>query len=125
MTFSWVQRRKGRSGPRGAHACPPAAMPMKRRRASPGIGTPRAAGLIDSIAHQTAEGSESPDGAAPGGHPRKLNLEDAVIFGVAAGSMALTCLGGVYYENAPGEKRRGMQKFLDAYRGELARGRGG
>ena len=101
-----------------------AAAGITGNRDTTGCGDNFVGGLIDSIAHQTAEGSESPDGAAPGGHPRKLNLEDAVIFGVAAGSMALTCLGGVYYENAPGEKRRGMQKFLEAYRGELARGRG-
>ena len=103
-------------------------------RDTTGCGDNFAGGLIDCIAHRKAEELEYAESAAPGNnHPKntpgeqldlreRLDLEEAVIFGVAAGSTALGCLGGVYYEEAPGDKRRAMQRFLDAYRAELGEG---
>ncbi len=49
----------------------------------------------------------------------KLNLEEAVVHGIAAGSLALTCLGGVYYEKTPGEKAKATLPYLNAYRQQI------
>jgi len=79
-------------------------------RDTTGCGDNFVGGLLDAVAHQSAEGR------------RTLDLEDAVVQGIAAGSLALTCLGGVYYEDRPGEKRSAMDPFLMAYRRQLAEG---
>jgi len=84
---------------------------LSHPRDTTGCGDNFVGGLIDSLARQIA-GMEKPD-------REKLNLEEAVISGVAAGSVALTCLGGVYYEGKAGEKFKALQPYLDAYRREL------
>ena len=53
------------------------------------------------------------------GSSRKLNLEEAVISATASGSFALTCLGGVFYEEFPGQKLEAVDRFVQAYRQEL------
>ncbi len=81
-------------------------------RDTTGCGDNFVGGLIDSIAHQMAEAEEREDFTS-------LSLEEAVISGVAAGSVALTCLGGVFYEEWPGEKFEAMQPYIEAYLQEL------
>ena len=71
-----------------------------------GCGDNFVGGVLDSVAHQLTEN-------------RKINLKEAVISGVAAGSITLTCLGGVYYEKTPGEKYYAMKPYFNAYRREL------
>ncbi len=78
-------------------------------RDTTGCGDNFVGGLIDSVAHQMAADGEA-----------GLNLEEAVVSGIAAGSVALTCLGGVYYESRQGQKFEAMQPYLKAYRRELA-----
>ncbi len=86
-------------------------------RDTTGCGDNFVGGLIDSLAHQMAERQENQE------NKNKLNLEEAVISATAASSLALTCLGGVYYENEPGEKLAIMQPYFEAYRKQLAEGR--
>jgi sugar/nucleoside kinase (ribokinase family) len=81
-------------------------------RDTTGCGDNFVGGLIDSIAHQMAD----PEGEGP---YTALDLDEAVVSGIVAGSVALTCLGGVYYENAPGEKYDVMQPYFEAYLQEL------
>lgn len=94
-------------------------------RDTTGCGDNFVGGLIDSVAHQLAAAQHSqtaaPDSAGQGraNAARPLDLEEAVISGTAAGSFALTCLGGVYYEKKPGEKLALMKPYLEAYRREL------
>ena len=118
-------------------------------RDTTGCGDNFVGGLIDSVAHQlagegaaaetadgtlgnaaktdAAESSASRPASSPAGKKYSetgrrfplLNLEEAVISGTAAGSFALTCLGGVYYEKKPGEKLASMKPYLEAYRREL------
>lgn len=78
-------------------------------RDTTGCGDNFVGGLIDSIARQMAADGEA-----------GLNLEEAVVSGIAAGSVALTCLGGVYYESKPGQKFEAMQPYFEAYHRELA-----
>ncbi len=83
---------------------------LTKKRDTTGCGDNFVGGLIDSLAHQLNENA------------RALNLEEAVISGIAAGSVALTCLGGVYYEDEPGQKFKAMEAYFEAYRRELAEG---
>jgi sugar/nucleoside kinase (ribokinase family) len=69
-----------------------------------GCGDAFAGGAIAALALQMKDGG--------GG---KLDLEDAISWGTAAGAFTLGILGGVYYEPAPGEKRR-LVAALDAKR---------
>ena len=85
---------------------------MDEPRDTTGCGDNFVGGIIDSLALQMAESSEKDS-------PIKLNLEEAVIAATASGSSALTCLGGVYYESVPGQKRKAVDKFVQAYRQEL------
>jgi len=85
---------------------------MTTPRDTTGCGDNFVGGMIDSIARQLA-GTPSKNGQI------SLDLEDAVISGVAAGSVALTCLGGVYYEEAPGQKLEALEPYLIAYRKQL------
>lgn len=84
-------------------------------RDTTGCGDNFVGGLIDSIAHQMAD----PEGE---GQYSALDLEEAVMSGVVAGSVALTCLGGVFYEEEPGEKYEIMQPYIEAYLRELDEG---
>jgi sugar/nucleoside kinase (ribokinase family) len=77
-------------------------------RDTTGCGDNFVGGVIDSLAQQMAAGGGPAD------------LEEAVTMGIAAGSLALTCLGGVYYEQSPGDKRAALSPYLEAYREELA-----
>ncbi len=86
---------------------------LTKKRDTTGCGDNFVGGLIDSLAHQLIENT------------RALNLEEAVISGIAAGSVALTCLGGVYYEDEPGQKFKAMEAYFGAYRRELAEGTNG
>lgn len=72
-----------------------------------GCGDNFVGGLLDSIAEQMAK------------KVQKINLEEAIIRAVAAGSLALTYLGGVYYEDFPDQKKAAMEDYLKAYRREL------
>ncbi len=87
---------------------------LTKKRDTTGCGDNFVGGMIDSLAHQLAGGAsgESAD-------KQNLNLEEAVVSGIAAGSVALTCLGGVYYEDEPGQKFNAMKPYFDAYRREL------
>ncbi|MDF1568793.1 MAG: carbohydrate kinase family protein [Spirochaetaceae bacterium] len=85
---------------------------MTTPRDTTGCGDNFVGGMMDSIARQLAE--------APSMTGRmSLDLEDAVFSGIAAGSVALTCLGGVYYEKAPGQKLEALDPYLTAYRKQL------
>jgi sugar/nucleoside kinase (ribokinase family) len=85
---------------------------MTTPRDTTGCGDNFVGGMIDSIARQLER--------APSKNGREcLDLEDAVISGIAAGSVALTCLGGVYYEEAPGQKLEALDSYLTAYRKQL------
>ena len=86
-------------------------------RDTTGCGDNFVGGMIDSLARQLAEISQGRQGTSP---ETRLDLEEAVISGIAAGSVALTCLGGVYYETEPGQKRSEMEPYLTEYRKELA-----
>jgi len=88
---------------------------LSKPRDTTGCGDNFVGGLIDSAAQQMAAATS--DGT---GDSRPLNLEEAVVSGIAAGSVALTCLGGVYYESKPGQKYEAMQPYFEAYRRELA-----
>ncbi len=87
---------------------------LTKKRDTTGCGDNFVGGIIDSLAHQLAH--QMADGSDAGG---KLNLKEAVISGIAAGSVALTCLGGVYYEDKPGQKFNAMKPYFEAYRREL------
>lgn len=92
---------------------------LTEKRDTTGCGDNFVGGLIDSIARQMAAAGDA--GISEGkGNSLQLNLEEAVVSGIAAGSVALTCLGGVYYESKPGQKFEAMQPYLEAYRRELA-----
>jgi sugar/nucleoside kinase (ribokinase family) len=86
---------------------------LKTKRDTTGCGDNFVGGVIDSVAHQMANRGKA-------GSKDPLDLEEAVISGIAAGSLALTCLGGVYYEKEQGEKLQAMQPYLEAYRRQLA-----
>lgn len=81
---------------------------LKEKHDTTGCGDNFVGGIIDSLAHQMAE---NPEG--------KPDLEESVISGIAAGSLALTCLGGVYYEKNEGQKLKALQPYFEAYRREL------
>lgn len=81
-------------------------------RDTTGCGDNFTGGVIDSIARQLAEAGKEPEYI-------QLNLEAAVAGGIVAGSFALTCLGGVFYETEPGQKRAAMRTVEAAYRREL------
>ena len=85
---------------------------MHEPRDTTGCGDNFVGGIIDSLAHQMSESNAN-------GSSRKLNLEEAVISATASGSFALTCLGGVFYEEFPGQKREAVDRFVQAYRQEL------
>jgi len=87
---------------------------LTKKRDTTGCGDNFVGGMIDSLAHQMAG-----NGGGNAASLRKLNLEEAVISGIAAGSVALTCLGGVYYEKKPGQKFNAMKPYFKAYRREL------
>jgi len=78
-------------------------------RDTTGCGDNFVGGVLASVADQLAAEGDAP-----------LNLVDAVKSGVASGSLALTCLGGVYYEERPGDKRKALEPFITAYERELA-----
>jgi sugar/nucleoside kinase (ribokinase family) len=90
---------------------------LTKKRDTTGCGDNFVGGMVDSLAHQMAAMAAEKSGGPAGGD--RLNLEEAVISGIAAGSVALTCLGGVYYEEKPGEKFKAMKPYFDAYRREL------
>ena len=61
-------------------------------------------------------------GEPASGEAGRLNLEEAVVSGMAAGAFALTCLGGVYYEDGPGDKLALLAPYVEAYRNQLSEG---
>ncbi|MCK5737444.1 MAG: carbohydrate kinase family protein, partial [Spirochaetaceae bacterium] len=83
---------------------------LTKKRDTTGCGDNFVGGVIDSLAHQLAGNSSRKEA---------LNMEEAVISGIAAGSVALTCLGGVYYEEKPGQKYQLMKPYFEAYHREL------
>jgi sugar/nucleoside kinase (ribokinase family) len=84
-----------------------AAHPEKRGDTT-GCGDNFAGGLIAGIAEQL----EDRGAAGP------LDLQEACIPGIAAGGFACFTLGGVFYENRPGEKSELLRPFIEAYRKE-------
>jgi sugar/nucleoside kinase (ribokinase family) len=51
----------------------------------------------------------------------KADLREACIPAIAAGGFACFTLGGVFYENRPGEKRERIASYSEAYRKQLER----
>ena len=83
----------------------------KRRGDTTGCGDNFAGGVIVSIAEQL--------GANPKG---KLDLRECVIHGSAAGGFACFTAGGTFAESFPGEKRKRLDFYVDAYRRQLGSG---
>jgi sugar/nucleoside kinase (ribokinase family) len=81
-----------------------AAHPEKRGDTT-GCGDNFAGGLIAGLAEQLDRGAAG-----------RLDLREACIPAVIAGGYACFTLGGVFYENRPGEKRELLAPFIDAYR---------
>jgi sugar/nucleoside kinase (ribokinase family) len=98
---------KGRFAPLGLTELPVSERAARSRDAgassggdTTGCGDAFAGGIIAALALQIA-----------GGAPR-LDLAEAISWGIAAGAFTLSFLGGTYYESSPGEKR----ELVAAYR---------
>jgi sugar/nucleoside kinase (ribokinase family) len=89
-------------------------MPVSERAArerargdTTGCGDAFAGGVIAALALQMKD-------AAPGREGfERLDLADAVSWGIAAGAFTLGILGGTYYESRPGEKRELVVSYRD------------
>jgi sugar/nucleoside kinase (ribokinase family) len=81
----------------------------ERRGDTTGCGDNFAGGVIAGVAEQL----ERQDG-------KRLDLREACIPGIVAGGCACFTLGGVFYEQRPGEKRELLAPFMEAYRNETA-----
>ena len=80
----------------------------ERRGDTTGCGDNFTGGVITSIAEQL--------GAIPKG---RLDIRECVIHGTAAGGFACFTAGGTYNESAPGEKRKRLEFYVNAYRRQL------
>jgi sugar/nucleoside kinase (ribokinase family) len=78
-----------------------------RRGDTTGCGDNFTGGVIAGIAKQLGEYG-----------PEKLNLQEACVSGIAAGGFACFTIGGVFYENQPGEKMELLKPFIEKYRKE-------
>ena len=81
----------------------------ERRGDTTGCGDNFAGGVIASIAEQL-------DASGKGA----LDIRECVIHGVPAGGFACFTVGGAYNESEPGEKRKLLEPYVDAYRRQLA-----
>ena len=72
-----------------------------------GCGDNFTGGVIAGIAEQLEEYG-----------PKNLNLQEACVSGIAAGGFACFTIGGVFYENQPGEKAKLLKPFMEKYRKE-------
>ena len=84
------------------HAASDAVSKMTHPRDTTGCGDNFVGGVIDSLAKQMLK--DSP-----------IHLEMAVKEGVIAGGLALSILGGVCYEEHPGEKAKALKSLGEAY----------
>ena len=82
---------------------------LDHSRDTTGCGDNFVGGVLDSLAHQLAE-------RIPGA---RLNLEQAAACGTVAGALALTCLGGVFFEDFPGEKQQNLVRYAASYEEQL------
>jgi sugar/nucleoside kinase (ribokinase family) len=78
-----------------------------RRGDTTGCGDNFAGGVIASLVTQTGNGTENPD------------LKEACINGVISGGFTCFYLGGTYFENQPGEKRKKMEQYYNAYKKQI------
>jgi sugar/nucleoside kinase (ribokinase family) len=81
----------------------------ERRGDTTGCGDNFAGGVIASLAEQLA--------AAPGG---KADLWECALQGTVSGGFACFTVGGAFYEEHPGEKRKLLAPYIEAYRRQLA-----
>jgi sugar/nucleoside kinase (ribokinase family) len=81
----------------------------ERRGDTTGCGDNFAGGIIASLAEQLA--------AAPGG---KADLRECAVQGTVSGGFACFTIGGTFYEKYPGEKRRLLAPYIEAYRKQLS-----
>ncbi|MFW5745129.1 MAG: carbohydrate kinase family protein, partial [Spirochaetota bacterium] len=99
-----------------------------------GCGDTFTGGVVASIAEQlgrlrtdAAAGSQAEDDPrARGGEPAaeaggRLDLDRAVVRGIASGAFCLTHLGGTFLESQPGEKLRRVREVEELYRASEAR----
>jgi sugar/nucleoside kinase (ribokinase family) len=84
----------------------------ERRGDTTGCGDNFAGGVITGIAEQLS--------AVPRG---RLNLRECAVLGTAAGGFACFTIGGVYWENSPGEKRKRLTPYIEAYRKQIGQER--
>lgn len=86
------------------------AEPGRSRGDTTGCGDAFAGGVIAALARQMGQA-----GGAMGdrGQGPRLDLADAVSWGIAAGAFTLGILGGTYYETKPGEKRELVAAYRD------------
>lgn len=91
-----------------------------------GCGDTFTGGVVASIAEQmdALHAGPAPDGdpgsASGGGGRARIDLESAVVRGVASGAFCLTHLGGTYVESAAGEKLSRVREVEQLYRGSGA-----
>lgn len=71
-----------------------------------GCGDNFVGGVITSIAEQLQKNRS------------KLNLEEAVIFGICSGGFACSYHGGTWFENSPNEKRNEIEQLISSYHPE-------
>jgi sugar/nucleoside kinase (ribokinase family) len=74
-----------------------------------GCGDNFAGGVMASIAEQLMAGQKG-----------RLDIRECIIQGVPAGGFACFTVGGPYNESFPGEKRRRLELYVEAYRRQLA-----
>jgi sugar/nucleoside kinase (ribokinase family) len=83
----------------------------ERRGDTTGCGDNFAGGVIASLAEQLA--------ASPGG---RADLWECAVQGTVAGGFACFTVGGAFFEEYPGEKRKLLAPYIGAYRRQLAGG---
>ena len=80
----------------------------ERRGDTTGCGDNFAGGVIVSIAEQLAAAQKG-----------RLDLRECVIHGTAAGGFSCFTAGGAFIESHPGEKRKRLEVYINAYRKQL------
>ncbi|MDR0599984.1 MAG: carbohydrate kinase family protein [Treponema sp.] len=96
----------------------------ERRGDTTGCGDNFAGGLIAGLAEALALREAGGPGVAAPPPEASLDLREICVPGIVAGGFACFTLGGVFYEEERGEKRRLLAPFIEAYRRERA-GSGG
>ena len=74
-----------------------------------GCGDNFVGGVLASIAEQIEAGE------------KRIDLHEAISWGVAAGGFACFCLGGTYLESRAGEKHGAVSEYYQAYRRQIGR----